>query len=55
MTSKLHIGTISADGNVTSRPAIALYGPSGNLLGWHYLSGHEPHSTTFEPTLLEIP
>lgn len=50
----LFIGTIDANGTVVSRPAIGTFDPSGHLLSWHYLTGHEPHSTLFSPTLLPI-
>lgn len=53
--SGLFIGTVDSGGNVVSRPAVAEFDADGTLLHWHYLSGHEPHSTTFSPTLLQLP
>lgn len=49
MPSKLYIGTIDANGHVDPRPVIV------DAQGWRHLSGHEPPSTTFSPTLFPIP
>ncbi|MCM1310002.1 MAG: hypothetical protein NC301_03120 [Bacteroides sp.] len=51
---KLFIGTIDGAGKVVSRPVIGSFDSEGQLAGWHYLTGHEPHSTLFSPTLLRI-
>ncbi len=55
MPSKLFIGTIDSEGTVHPQPAVAEFNLDGTLLSWHYLSGHEPHSTIFSPTLLRLP
>lgn len=54
MPYKLHIGTIDAGGHVDPRPVVATYAPNGTLLEWHLLEGHEPHSTVFDNSLLNI-
>lgn len=48
MTSKLYNGTIDSAGHVTPRPVVV------TPLGWHYLDGHEPHSTLHINALLKI-
>lgn len=55
MSTKLLLGTIDADGHVDPRPVIVTFGADNRISGWSRLDGHEPHSTTTERALLQLP
>lgn len=55
MPTKLLLGTIDADGHVDPRPVIVTIGANNRIADWSRLDGHEPHSTTAERALLQLP
>lgn len=54
-TTKLLLGTIDANGQVTPRPIIVTLGADNRIVSWSDLDGREPHSTTAERALLQLP
>ncbi|MBD5325384.1 MAG: hypothetical protein HDS04_01740 [Bacteroides sp.] len=54
-TDHLLLGTIDDDGRVCPRPVVVTLLPDGTVASWHYLTGHEPHSTTPLRALLRLP